>query len=169
MSTSEMQEHLRQFVQNSIEQKMRLNNVVQDYKKQKDKSASRIETQKEVISKALSEGIPEEKIDYMNKRASNDETILKKVTAYLGEAEISLEELAMAMRAHLEQLTELDVTEDGVMIHPIGTDQGAQLEKPSMTVRMMYEGHMEVPIGTTLSQWKDSTKLVIKKIKKGDE
>lgn len=167
MNEENMQHHLREYAQNGIEQKIRLSKVLADYRKQKAKTESRIEQENQFISDSLAEGIPQEKIDVMIKRAKEDGKVFEKVSRYIGDSETQVEELVNSIKIHLEKLSELDINANGFMVHPIGVDQGAELDKENMTASMRYEGHVEMPIGIKQHQWEDRSKLTIVKINEG--
>lgn len=161
-----MQKHLRTYIEDGIQQKVRLSNLVLDYKAQELKSKERVIDQTSLASKLQNDGIPQEKVDHVIERRDRDEEILKRVKVVLAQAEEEMSGMTLRMNTHLEELSEIEILAGGFIAHSIGVDQGAKLDRDTMIVKFEKDGHIEVPIGTRRTKWKDSSQLTIKKIKK---
>lgn len=166
MSTALIQGHLRKYAEDGIQQKVRLSNLVMDYKEQETKSRERIIDQKSLVNNMKNSGRASEKINLAEERMSADEIVLENVQKYLAETNEETEKLMMALSTHMEELTALEVGIGGFVTHPIGIDTGAKLNKDSNIVTFEPDGHIEIPIGTRMNSWKDSSQLTINKIKK---
>ncbi|MCY8577099.1 hypothetical protein MOD24_14715 [Bacillus haynesii] len=164
MASSEAQAHLRTYIDDGIKQKIRLNHLVESYKKQEEKTRERIIDQNKLISKLVYENAPDKKINYFKERLTRDQAlILKIVQSTISELLNEVDELILRMSAHLEELSEIEIDIGGFVTHAIGVDENASLDSDNMIVRFKKHGHIEIPIGTKMSKWKDSSQLTINK------
>ena len=166
MASSGMQSHLRKYVEDGIQQKVRLSNLVLDYQVQENKSRERVIDQNSLIGKMTAENIAEEKVELVKERRDRDQDILARVKEVLGQAEEEADGLTLRMNAHMEELSEIEINAGGFVAHPIGVDQGAKIDKETKIVKFDTNGHVEMPVGVRLNKWKDSSQMTIKKIKK---
>jgi hypothetical protein len=165
-TASQMHGHLRKYVEDGIKQKVRLNNLIDDYVNQEVKTRERIIDQTSLQRKMEGEGLAEEKINLVIERKKRDQDILQRVQSTLGRSREDMAGLTLRMNAHLEELTEIEVLIGGFVTHAIGTDKNVTLDKENMILKFKPEGHVEVPIAARMNKWKDSSQLTIKKIKK---
>jgi hypothetical protein len=166
MATTQMHQHLRQYAEDGIQQKVRLTNTAISYDKQVEKSRERVIDQTTLENKMRSEGISSERIDLVVERKMRDQEILDRVSQTLNDTLVEVDGLTKRMNAHVEELSEIEIVSGGFVTHPIGVDKGAVLDPETMTVKFETDGHVEIPIGVRLNRWKDSSQLTIKKIKK---
>lgn len=163
---SQMQKHLRKYVEDGIQQKVRLNNMILDYKDQEYKSRERVIDETELENKMRAQGISQDKVNLVVERRTRDEKILEITQRTLAESKENMQGLTLRMNAHLEELTDIEVQAGGFLTHAIGVDTGAELDKDSMIIKFKPDGHVEIPIAARMNKWKDSSQLTIKKIKK---
>lgn len=161
-----MQKHLRKYVEDGIQQKVRLSNMVLAYKAQEVKSRERTIDETTLLGQVQGKGIPQEKINLIEERRDRDLEILSRVQKVLGEAQSEMEGVTLRMNAHLEELSDIEIATGGFVAHSIGVDEKAKLDKGTMIISFENEGHVEIPIGVRLNKWKDSSQLTINKIKK---
>jgi len=166
MAESPMQKHLRTYVEDGIKQKVRLTNLVLDYKKQEEKSRERVIDQNSLIGKMTGDGAPKSKIDFVKNRRDRDQRIFERVQVVAAQSNDEMVEMTMRMNTHVEELAEIEINSGGFVRHAIGTDKGAKLDTETNVVKFEVGGHIEIPIGTKMATWKDSSQLTIKKIKK---
>lgn len=165
MATSQMHGHLRKYVEDGIQTKVRLNNMILDYKDQEYKTKERIIDQNQLQLKFEAEGIDPEKVQLVAERKVRDEEILARVKRILTESQANMEGLTFRMNAHLEELTEIEILTGGFVTHAVGVDKNVTLDKENMILSFKTEGHVEIPIAARMNNWKDSSQLIIKKIK----
>ncbi|MED3627861.1 hypothetical protein P4478_12420 [Bacillus subtilis] len=162
MASSGEQTHLRKYIEDGIQQKIRLNYLLESYKKQEEKTRERIIDQSNLISKITFENAPDKKINLFKERLNKDQAlILKIVQSTIYELLDEINELTLIMAAHLEELTEIEVDIGGFVTHAIGIDTNASLNSDNMIVNFKKGGHIEIPIGTKMSKWKDSSQMTI--------
>jgi hypothetical protein len=166
MATSQMQGHLRKYVEDGIQQKVRLNNMMIDYKDQEYKSRERIIDESSLEEKLEAEGIDPSKINLVIERKQLDEQVLSRVQTILEESQEKMDGLTLRMNAHLEELTEMEILAGGFVTHAVGVDINATLDKDTMVISFKPDGHVEIPIAARMNKWKDSSQMIIKKIKK---
>lgn len=163
---TQMQNHLRKYVEDGIQQKVRLNNLILGYKNQEFKTRERIIDEKELENKVIAQGISQQKIDLITERRLKDEQIFANVQEIIGQSQEEMEGITLRMNAHLEELTEIEIVAGGFMTHAIGVDKGVTFDRNTMSIKFEPEGHVEIPIAARLNKWKDSSQLTINKIKK---
>jgi hypothetical protein len=161
-----MQKHLRTYVEDGIQQKVRLSNMVLAYKEQEEKSRERTIDETTLLKQVQSKGIPQEKVAQVEDRRDRDFDILNRVQKVLAEAESEMEGVTLRMNTHLEELADIEIAIGGFVTHSIGVDKNVKLDKENMIVSFENEGHIEMPIGVRMNKWKDSSQLTINKIKK---
>jgi hypothetical protein len=161
-----MQKHLRKYVEDGIQQKVRLSNMVLAYKAQEVKSRERTIDETTLLGQAQGKGIPQEKVALIEERRDRDHDILRRVQKVLGDAKSEMEGVTLRMNVHLEELSDIEIAIGGFVTHSIGVDSKASLDKETMIVTFENEGHIEIPIGVRMNKWKDSSQLTINKIKK---
>lgn len=161
-----MQKHLRKYVEDGIQQKVRLSNMVLAYEAQEEKSRERTIDETTLLGQAQGKGIAEEKIKMIEERRDRDFTILKNVQEILENAKSEMEGVTLRMNAHLEELSDIEIAIGGFVTHSIGVDKKATLDKDTKIVSFQNGGHIEIPIGVRLNKWKDSSQLTINKVKK---
>lgn len=166
MADVQIETHLRKYAEDSIQQKIRLQNLITDYQAQSKKSQDRIIDEKAIIAKVTEQGISQNRIDLMTDRQNRDETIFAYANEFIRQCKEDMAGLTMRLTTHMEELTEIELTTGGFITHAIGVDTNAVLDKDTMIVNMQPDGHIEIPIGARLNKWKDSSQLVVKKIKK---
>lgn len=163
---SQMQKHLRKYVEDGIQQKVRLSNMIKGYKNQEVKSKERVIDETDLKRKIIAQGLPMDKVNLVEQRKEMDTQVLARVQKVLEDAQSEMQGLTLRMNAHLEELTEIEILAGGFVTHAIGVDAGVELDKDAMIVKFKPGGHIEVPIAARMNKWKDSSQLVIKKIKK---
>lgn len=164
--SSQMHNHLREYVENGIQQKVRLNNKIIAYQAQETKTKERIIDQTSLQKELESEGAVESKIEWIVDRTKMDEEAIQRVRSVLENSNIELEDLTFRMKAHLEEMSEIEILSGGFVTHPIGLDKNVIFDSDQSTIKFEAGGHIEIPIAVKLNQWKDSSQLTIKKIKK---
>jgi hypothetical protein len=165
MST-QMQQHLRKYIEDGIQQKIRLNNLITYYKNQEHKTRERIIDENDLERKLTADGIDSQRINLVIERRKRDEAILEKVQRVINQAQEDMDGLTLRMNVHLEELTDIEIGIGGFIAHSIGIDKGASLDKENMVVKFKPNGHVEIPIAARMNKWKDSSQLTIKKIQK---
>jgi len=164
--SSQMHQHLRKYVEDGVQQKIRLHNLIEDYKSQEHKTKERIIDEKTLEAKLKQTGVSQEKINLVIERCKRDESILEKVKKFIDDTQKDMDGLTLRLNAHLEELAEIEIQSGGFIAHAIGVDSGAQLDKEKMIVKMKPQSRIEIPIAARLNKWKDNSQLTIKKIKK---
>lgn len=166
MATTQMHSHLRKYVEDGIQQKVRLNSLIVDYKDQEYKSRERIIDQTQLEQSLKEQGIDPAKISLVTERKERDQEILDRVQRNINESEVNMQGLTIRMNAHLEELTDIEIATGGFVTHAVGVDQKASFDKENKVIKFEPEGHVEIPIAARMNKWKDSSQLTIKKIKK---
>jgi hypothetical protein len=161
-----MQEHLRTYVDNGIQQKVRLSNLILDYKDQENKSKERVVDQFELRNKMVTQGTPQNKIDLIDERSNIDSKIHERVQKILEQTKTDMDGLTLRMNAHLEELTAIEILSGGFIAHSVGIDEHTTFDEDNKIISFKPGGHVEIAIAARLNKWKDSSQLTIKKIKK---
>ncbi len=164
--SSLLKNHLRTYVEDSIQQKVRLGNLINDYKKQENKTRERVIDQEELIARLKLQNISQEKIERIIKRKEHDEDILKEVKEAIDFYSKEIQDITFTMNAHLEELSEMEIESGGFVAHSVGVDLGAEFDKESKVIMFKENGRVEIPIAAKLKNWKDSSQLTIHRIKK---
>jgi hypothetical protein len=164
VAITQMQKHLRKYVEDGMQQKMRLNKMTEAYNEQEYKTTERIIDERSLRAKLLNEGIDPLKIDDVTDRIVRDEEILDVIKGTMSQTEEDIKGLTYRMNAHLEELTEIEILSGGFVTHTIGVGENVAIDKENMIVRFQPEGHIEIPIAARMNKWKDSSQLTIKKI-----
>lgn len=164
---TESQSHLREYIDNGIQQKARLSNTLRAYQEQKEKTRERIIDQTQLKLTMQGKGIDPSKIALVEERKKMDEEVYQKVEKLLEDVQENLEGLVFRLNAHLEELTDIEIATGGFITHSIGISSGAQLDKDTMAVSFDSDGHIEVPIAIRLNKWRDSSQMSVEKIKRG--
>ena len=165
MST-QMQQHLRKYIDDGIQQKIRLNNLITYYKNQEHKTRERIIDENDLERKLTADGIDPQKINLVIERHKRDEAILEKVKRIIAQTQEDMDGLTLRMNSHLEELTDIEIGIGGFIAHSIGVDKDASFDAENKVVKFKPNGHVEIPIAARMNKWKDSSQLTIKKIKK---
>ncbi|MCD7910922.1 hypothetical protein KC480_05205 [Bacillus velezensis] len=164
MTVTSEQAHLRKYIEDGIDQKIRLSHLLESYKKQEEKTRERIIDQSSLINKLTAENAPESKINLFKERLNRDQAIVfKLVQNTTSEILTEIDWLILKMAVSLEELSEIEIDIGGFVTHAIGVDTNAKLDKDNMVVTFKKDGHIEIPIGTKMSKWKDSSQLTINK------
>lgn len=166
MATSMLHAHLRKYVDDGIQQKVRLSNLQKDYMEQEKKTRERIIDQTQLVNSMKDSNLGSEKIQVAESRLEKDKKLLKNVQSYMEEAEKEMADLAIDLSTHMEELSSIEIGAGGFVVHSIGVDRNAKLDKTNMVVTFKPSGHVEIPIGARINSWKDSSQLTIEKIKK---
>ncbi len=161
-----LRDHLRKYVDDGIQQKVRLGNLLGDYKSQEDKTRERIIDQNTLKTKLNLEKASQEKINLVTKRIDHDEEVLEETKKAIGSYSEKLEELALTMNAHLEELSEIEIESGGFVAHSVGVDKGVTFDKETKIITFKENGRAEIPIAAKIKNWKDSSQLTIHRIKK---
>lgn len=164
--SSQMQNHLRTYVENGIQQKIRLGNLIEGYEEQEHKSRERVIDEKELENKSIAQGIPQNKIDLIVERRLLDEEIFNRSQEILVTTREEMRGLTLRMNTHLEELTDIEVLAGGFVSHSVGVGKNAKYDRDSHVIKFEENGHVEIPIAARMSSWKDSSQLTINKIKK---
>lgn len=161
-----MQKHLRKYVEDGIQQKVRLSNMVLAYQAQEEKSRERTIDETTLLEQSQSKGVSAEKVKMIEERRDRDLAILQRVQKVLGEAKNEMEGVTLRMNAHLEELSDIEIAIGGFVTHSIGADKNVTIDKETKIISFENGGHVEIPIGVRLNKWKDSSQLTINKIQK---
>lgn len=164
--SSQMQGHLRTYVEDGIQQKIRLGNLIDSYEVQENKTRERIIDQTTLERKFIADGIVQQEIDYVAERKERDLEILERVQSTLTNSRNEMEGLTYRLNAHLKELTALEITAGGFVTHAIGIDKNTSVDETTKVVSFKAGGHVEIPIASRLNTWKDSSQLIINKIRK---
>lgn len=165
---SQAQKHLRTYVEDGIQQKVRLSNLTKSYKDQEFKSNERIIDQVDLVSKMITQKVPQIKVDLVKERRDIDVQNLERVKNVLEKTKLEMEGLTLRMNAHLEELTELEILAGGFIAHSIGVGKNVKFDKDNRILSFTPGGYVEIPIAARLSKWKDSSQMTIRKIQKAE-
>lgn len=166
MASSQLRGHLRKYVEDGIQQKVRLNNLITDYADQEYKTRERVIDQTTLETSMTTDGIDPSKIALVTERKKRDQDILARIQKTITQSKVDLEGITFRMNAHLEELTDIEMATGGFVTHAVGADENVTLDKENMIIKFVNGGHVEIPIAARLIKWKDSSQLTINKIKK---
>lgn len=163
MATSSMHQHLREYVEEGIQQKIRLDKLITEYKDQEKKTRERIVDGTQLQAKFQGEGIDPVKIGHVKERTDRDIKILTLVQDSLKDSQESVSGMAVRLNTHLEELSTIELQTGGFVTHAIGVGANASLDKANMSVNLKSPGHAEIPVAVRLNKWKDSSQLTIRR------
>lgn len=164
---SQMNTHLRRYVQEGIQKKIRLNSLIKSYQAQLSKTKEDVIDQSDLQRKMEYNGINESKIKHITSRLNKDQEIDKQTTKILKDLNLEIDDLTVEMNAHLEELSSIEIESGGFVTHAIGVDKDATLDKENMILKLKKNSHAEIPIGVRLDSWKDSSQFTISREQKG--
>ncbi|HHT7153250.1 hypothetical protein [Bacillus thuringiensis] len=164
---SQMNNHLRRYVQEGIQKKLRLNSLIGMYKAQLAKTKEDVIDQSDLQRKMEYNGIAESKIKQITLRLNKDQEIEKQATKILNELNADMDNLTVEMNPHLEELSSIEIESGGFVTHAIGVDKDTVLDKENMILKLKKNSHAEIPIGVRLDSWKDSSQFTISREQKG--
>ncbi|EOO44511.1 hypothetical protein [Bacillus cereus] len=164
---SQMNNHLRRYVQEGIQKKLRLNSLIGAYKTQLAKTKEDVIDQSDLQRKMEYNGIAESKIKQITLRLNKDQEIEKQATKILNELNTDMDSLTIEMNPHLEELSAIEIESGGFVTHAIGVDKDTVLDKENMILKLKKNSHAEIPIGVRLDSWKDSSQFTISREQKG--
>ncbi|MBS9805877.1 hypothetical protein P4J09_11910 [Bacillus cereus] len=165
---TQMNNHLRRYVQDGIQKKIRLNRLIKSYQVQFSKTKEDVIDQSDLQRKMEYNGIPEMKIKQITSRLNKDQEIEKQTIKILRDLNSDMDDLTIEINAHLEELSAIEIESGGFVTHAIGIDKDTTLDKENMILKLKKNSHAEIPIGVRLDSWKDSSQFTISREKKGD-
>lgn len=163
-SQTPMQAHLREYVADAIQQKVRLANKITSYRKQESKSRERTIDETTLLNGSTN--LPADKKALIEERRDMDSAAFNRVQRILSELSEEIEGVSLRMNVHLEELSAIEIATGGFVTHSIGVDKNATLDSDSMIVTFEPQGHAEIAIGVRLAEWKDNSQVTIRPIKK---
>lgn len=163
---TQMQTHLRTYVNDAIQQKVHLANLLTAYNSQLTKTKERVIDEKELEKSFINQGIDPTKTQWITERRQMDEENFVRVTKIVQDVKQDMKEMTLRLNTHLEELSGIELASGGFVAHAIGVDKLTAYDEKTSTITFEAGGHVEIPIAVRLNQWKDSSQLVIKKIKK---
>lgn len=154
-------QHLRQYTEDTMKQKFRLDQTIEEYEKLDIKLRERIIDQKDLIEETKILNRPQEQIDTLTNRKLKDEQLRGEVQNIIQELKNKRQDIINELQYHLLELSEIEIQSSGFVTHTIVTDYATKFNKDTKIIEFKEKGHAEIPIATYLDHWKDSSQLRI--------
>lgn len=152
-----MEKHLTNFIEDMMQQKLRLSESQSLYQEALVKIKERIVDETQLLETASNESRP-----FYEERKADDEAHQKRIESILEEQHEIIEKITLDVYHHLLELSHLEIKRAGFITHIVTVNDQTDYNKETKVIKFhRKDGHAEIPIATTLRKWNDASQIRI--------
>jgi len=168
-SIEQQTKYLRSLITGEIQQKVRLQETITEYKDEIDKMTDYIVDQAALVL-ALEDEVdkfpvaPEDKakqLEHARNRLERHKAIREDHYKVVNELTDRHLEMVNDLQAHMIELSAIEISTGGFVAHSFGLRDNVKLDEVTKVLTFYPTGSVEVPIATDLPSWKDSSQMTI--------
>ena len=159
-----MNEHLRSYLEDSLQQIIRREKRLKKYKDQAVKSRERVIDQKLLYDRMKKEGVGATDLEHVKEREVKDQNNFEMFTRQIEEDEKFLTDFTDELIFNTKELSVDEIKTGGFFTHSIGLYEDATFNSKTENYELTKDtSHIKVITPVYATQWRDFSKLTIRK------
>lgn len=159
-----MNEHLRKYLEDSLQQIIRVEKRLETYRNQAVKSRERVIDQKLLKSQMSKEGVAQTDLDHIQERTDKDQANFDMFTRQIHEDEQFLSDFTDELVFNTKELSVNEINAGGFFTHSIGLYTDVTFNKNTENYELTKDtSHIKVITPTYETEWRDFSKLTVRK------
>lgn len=159
-----LNEHLRSYLEDSLQQIIRREKRLMRYKEQSVKSRERVIDQKLLYERMQKEGVGQVDLEHVKEREVKDQANFEMFTRQIEEDEHFLTEFTDELVFNTKELSVDEIKTGGFFTHSIGLyDDTTYNDKTENYELIKNTSHIKIITPVYATEWRDFSKLTIRK------